>query len=272
MTAESHRLMVVGAHPDDADVKAAGLAAKYARADGTVRFVSVTNGNAGHHEIGGEKLARRRRAEARAAAEVLGIDYEVLDNDDGELEPTLANRKQLIRRIRRFEPDLVLTHRPYDYHPDHRYTSRLVQDSAYLVTVPNVCPNTAILPEDPVIAYLSDDFRKPAPFEPDAVLAIDDVIAEKVRMLHEHESQVYEWLPYTSGDLEDVPDSDAERHEWVRDRWLPRFAEVADRFREELVERYDDRKGRRIEYAEAYEASEYGAPLTDEQTDRLFPP
>lgn len=271
MSAETLRLLVIGAHPDDPDVKAAGLATKYAHAGHDVRFVSVTNGDAGHHEIGGVELARRRRNEAQAAADVIGIDYEVMENHDGELKPTLENRKKLIRQIRQFDPDLVLTHRPNDYHPDHRYTSILVQDSAYLVTVPNICTDTPILTEAPVIAYLSDDFQKPYPFEPDVVVAIDDVIAEKIQMLHQHESQIYEWLASNSGHLDDVPGSDSERREWLKTRWLPRFGEIADRFRDDLVERYGEKRGQSVEYAEAFEACEYGAPLTDRKAEKLFP-
>lgn len=271
MEGETRRLLVIGAHPDDPDVKAAGLAAKYARVDNDVLFLSVTNGDAGHHEIGGVELARRRRNEARRAGDVIGIDYEVMGNHDGELQPTLDNRKQLVRRIRQFDPDLVLTHRPNDYHPDHRYTSILVQDSAYLVTVPNICPDTSILGEEPVIAYLSDDFRKPSPFQADVVVAIDDVIGEKVQMLHQHESQFYEWLAYNSGYLEDVPDSATERREWLEERLGSRFSDVAERFRDELVERYGEPDGHDVDYAEAFEVSEYGALLTDEKEEQLFP-
>ena len=85
-----------GAHPDDCDSKAGGVAAKYAAAGHQVRFVSVTNGDAGHHEIGGVELARRRRAEAEAAGAVAGIEYHVLDIHDGELVPRLENRKLII--------------------------------------------------------------------------------------------------------------------------------------------------------------------------------
>jgi LmbE family N-acetylglucosaminyl deacetylase len=167
MPTDSNRILVFGAHPDDCDIKAGGLAAKATAAGEEVRFVSMTNGDAGHHEIGGVELARRRRAEASAASDVLDIEYDLLDHHDGELEPTLERRKRIIRLIRNYEPDLILTHRPNDYHPDHRYTSALIQDSAYMVTVPNVCTDTEVLSYNPVIAYLSDDFEKPYPFEPD---------------------------------------------------------------------------------------------------------
>lgn len=271
MSENKLRVLVVGAHPDDPDIKAGGLASKYAAGGHDVRFVSLTNGDAGHHEIGGVELARRRRSEARASADVIGIEYDVLENHDGELQPTIENRKKMIRLIRNYEPDLVLTHRPNDYHPDHRSASMLVQDSAYMVTVPNVCTDTPILREDPVIAYLSDDFQKPYPFEPDVVVSIDDVIDDKLEMLHQHTSQMYEWLPYNRQQLGEVPASDEERLEWLREERLPEFREVADTYRDELIERYGEEKGSNVEYAEAIEGCEYGTALTSENTEHLFP-
>lgn len=267
---ETLQILAIGAHPDDCEFGAGGVAAKWAGAGHEVRFLSVTNGDAGHGEMGGGPLARRRREEAEAAAGTLGIEYEVMDNHDGELEPTLDNRKALVRRIRRADPDLVLTHRPNDYHPDHRYTSILVQDSAYMVTVPNVCPDVPALSSDPVVAYLHDGFEKPYPFEADVAVAIDGVLDEKVEMLHRHASQVYEWLPANRGEADEVPDGEAERREWLREWLEERGAAVADAHRGALTERYGD-AGREIEYAEAFEACEYGSPLTGEIAERLFP-
>jgi N-acetylglucosamine malate deacetylase 1 len=271
MRNDDSKLLVVGAHPDDPDIKAGGIAAKYVQEGHEVRFISVTNGNAGHHEIGGVELARRRRQEAQAAADVIGIEYEVWENHDGELEPTLENRKKMIRLIRNYDPDLILTHRPNDYHPDHRYVSTLVQDSAYMVTVPNLCTDTPALREDPVIGYLSDGFQKPYPFDPDALVAVDDVMDKKIQMLHQHESQMYEWLPYNAGYLEEVPKNNEARLEWLREERLPDLAAVADRFRDELIERYGETQGNDIKYAEAFEGCEYGTPLSKERVIGLFP-
>lgn len=274
MSEDHLRVLVVGAHPDDCDIRAGGTAIQYADAGHDVRFLSVTNGDAGHHEMAGIELVRRRRAEAQEAADVAGIEYEVLDNHDGELEPTLENRTEIIREIRRFDPDVLFTHRPNDYHPDHRYTSRLVRDAAYMVTVPNVCPDTTALRTDPVIAYVYDSFERPYPFTPDVVVPTDTVVDRKFDMLDCHESQVYEWLPYNQGKLDEVPQSEEERRAWLATRplsGLDEMAGVADRFRTHLVERYGEERGRAIEFAEAFEASEYGSPLTDENVERLFP-
>jgi LmbE family N-acetylglucosaminyl deacetylase len=266
----SHKLLVFGAHPDDCEIKAGGLAAKYAARGDEVKFVSMTNGATGHQEVGGVELAQRRYEEAQASADVIGIEYDVWDIHTGELMPTVANRKETIREIRRYDPDLVLTHRSNDYHPDHRYASALVRDAAYIVEVPNMCPLTPALRDTPVIAHLEDGFEKPYPFEGDVVVAIDDVVDEKLEMLHQHESQMYEWLAYNQDLLDEVPEDEAERKEWLAEWRLPDFADIADRFRDELIERYGE-DGRDIEYAEVFEVSEYGGGLADDAVDELFP-
>lgn len=271
MSKKQINVLVFGAHPDDCDIKAGGVAALYVQQGHRVKFVSVTNGDAGHHEMGGGPLAQRRYAEAQAAAEVIGIEYELLDNHDGELMPTLENRYKIIRAIREFQPDLIMTHRPNDYHPDHRYTSTLVQDAAYMVTVPNICALTPHLESNPVIAYLSDGFMKPYPFTPDVVVGIDSVIEQKLDMLHCHVSQFYEWLPYNSGRLESVPADDLARRAWLAEGRLNRFRDTADNYRDLLIELYGEASGAQIEYAEAFEGCEYGSPLTAENIPTLFP-
>ncbi len=264
-------ILIFGAHPDDCDVKAGGLAAIYARQGHRVKFISHTNGATGHHEIGGIELALRRQAEAQAAGKVLGVEYQVLDNPSGELEATIPYRKEVIRLIREFRPDAVMSHRPWDYHPDHRYSAMLVQDAAYTVTVPNNCPLTPHLERNPVMLYLSDLFQKPTPFTPDVVVDIDDVIDLKITALHCHTSQMYEWLPYNRGVLDQVPAGAAARKAWMAASWLGRFQETADRYRSQLVTQYGRARGGKIKYAEAFEVCEYGAPLTPEYRRRLFP-
>jgi LmbE family N-acetylglucosaminyl deacetylase len=271
MTIEPLRLLIIGAHPDDADYAAGGTAALYRAAGHVVRMVSLTNGDAGHHLQPGPALARRRRAEAAAAGAVIGATYETLDNHDGELLPTLENRCQVIRLLRSFRPDLVLTHRPNDYHPDHRYTSQLVQDAAYMVTVPAVVPDVPHLPRDPVIAYLPDAFQKPYPLQADVLVDVGSVLDQIVAMLHCHVSQFYEWLPYNTGTLDLVPGSDEARRAWLAEQTRVRLRRRADYYREELVRLYGPRRGGAIEYVEAFEGCEYGAPLDEAARRRLFP-
>ena len=130
------RIIAFGAHPDDNELRASGVAAMWAAQGHKVKFVAMTNGDIGHFKMAGAPLAKRRLAEVRACAQILGIETEVLDIHDGELEPTLENRKKVARLIREWQADIVLFHRPYDYHPDHRYVGVLVQDAAVVVVAP----------------------------------------------------------------------------------------------------------------------------------------
>jgi LmbE family N-acetylglucosaminyl deacetylase len=271
MAEEQLRVLVFGAHPDDCNEDAGGVAALYARQGHEVLFISVTNGDAGHHQMGGARLAQRRRAEANAAGAAIGIRYQLLDIHDGELLPTLENRRQIITVIRNFRPDLIMSPRPNDYHPDHRYTAQLIQDAAYMVTVPNVCAFSEHLTENPAIVYVSDSFQKPYPFTPNVVISIDEVVEQKVDMLDAHVSQYYEWLPYNEGYLDQVPAAPGERRAWLRRRWDERMRRDADRYRDLLIARYGEQAGRAVEYAEAFEWCEYGAPLTEQNIGRLFP-
>lgn len=265
------RLLIIGAHPDDADFSAGGTAALYRAAGHVVQMVSLTNGDAGHHATPGPELARRRRAEAAAAGAVIGAPYITLDNHDGELMPTLDCRRQVIHLLRTFKPDLVLTHRPNDYHPDHRYTSQLVQDAAYMVTVPAIVPHVPHLPRDPVIAYLPDEFEKPYPFRPSVVVDVGPVIDKIIAMLHCHTSQFYEWLPYNMGVLDRVPAAEDARRAWLEEQIKGRLKKRADKFRDLIIETYGAERGRHIEYVEAFEPCEYGAPLDEAARRRLFP-
>ncbi|MCS3708398.1 LmbE family N-acetylglucosaminyl deacetylase [Salinibacter ruber] len=266
---ESVRVLFIGAHPDDVDLKAGGTAALLAKEGHAVKFVSLTNGDAGHYNMGGGMLAKRRRAEAKEAARRLRIDeYEVLHYHDGELMPTLEVRRDVIRLIREWDADVVVGHRPNDYHPDHRYAGRVVQDAAYMVQVPNVLPKVEPTEGNPAFLYFQDRFQKPYPFEHDIVVAIDDVVGRKVSALDAHESQFYEWLPWVSDALEEVPEDDSARQDWLRERWTSPMSDAA---RDGLEKWYDDRQVEEAQYAESFQVAEYGHQPTDEEIQRLFP-
>jgi LmbE family N-acetylglucosaminyl deacetylase len=271
MSEQPLRILILGAHPDDADIKVGGTAAQWCALGHVVKMVSVTDGRAGHQTMFGDALARRRRAEAQASAAVIGATYEILGHPDGELMPTLEARRQLIRLIRQFKPDLIITHRGNDYHPDHRYTALLVQDAAYLITVPGICPETPHLMVDPVILYVSDSFKRPYPFEAHVVVDIGNEMDTLVSMLHCHESQFYEWLPYNAGYAGEVPADAAARKAWLGERIRERIRPLADRFRDRIVQIYGPERGARVEYIEAFEVSEYGSPFDAAAQARLFP-
>lgn len=265
------RVIVFGAHPDDCELKAGGTAARWAALGHKVKFVSVTNGDIGHHEMAGGPLARRRTAEVQRCAQILGIETQVLDNHDGELLPSLENRKTLTRLIREWKADLVLTPRPNDYHPDHRYTGILVQDAAFMVIVPNFCPDTPALRRNPVFMYLEDGFQKPNPFEPSIVVPIDSTIEKKFACVDALESQFYEWNPWLFDYLDQVPREKSARYDWMKSFYGPRFASTADRFRGQLIEELGETPGKAVTYAEAFELCEYGSQPTDKELKDLFP-
>jgi N-acetylglucosamine malate deacetylase 1 len=264
----SLNILVIGAHPDDPE-KVGGTAWNWIQQGHNVVLVSVTNGNAGHHELTADQLERARRDEARRAGEVIGATYIVMDINDGELMPTFENRLKIIRLIREHKADIVITHRPWDYHPDHRYTGQLVLDAAYMVTVPTIVPHIPHLERNPVFLYMSDRFTQPLPFRPDVCVDIDNAIEKKMDMYHEHTSQMYEWLPYNRGGLDQVPEGDAARRAWLGEQ--RKGGSNADPYREKLIEIYGRQRGTRINYAECFQDSEYGTRLNKDNINYYFP-
>jgi len=261
-------VVVIGAHPDDCDIDAGGTAILFAKAGHNVLFVSVTNGDAGHYEKGGGALAKIRRAEALEAGKRFGVKYLVLDNHDGELMPTLDIRLNIIRAIRQWNADVVIGPRPNDYHPDHRNTAILLQDAAYMVIVPNVAPDTPPLKKNPVFLYTEDGFQKPNPFQPDIAVDITSVFDQKIYAMAAHESQFFEWLPWTNGTLDKVPSTETERLKWLADWRKPK---INDKVMQSLVKWYGTEKASSVKYAEAFEICEYGRRPSDEEIRMLFP-
>jgi len=270
------RIIVFGAHPDDCEHRAGGVAAMWAAQGHHVKFVSTTNGDIGHAVMAGGQLAKRRMAEVKECAKILGIDEsQVLDIHDGELMPTLENRKTFVRLIREWKADIVMAHRPNDYHPDHRYTGILMQDAAFMVTVSFFCPDVPQLARNPVFLYLSDNFQKPNPFEPDVVVAIDDVFEKKVDALWSLQSQIESlWATGNFEKIVPVPKDPAgreARRRQLRSRFMRRWEAVANKYRAKLIELYGDKKGKKVKYAEAFELCEYGRQPSAAELKKLFP-
>ncbi|MDY5016204.1 MAG: PIG-L deacetylase family protein [Eubacteriales bacterium] len=267
------RILAIGAHPDDCDLCFGGTAALYARAGHQVKFISATNGDTGHHRIGGGALARRRYDETQESRRLSGIaEYEVFDIHNNGLVADIPTRERFIRAIREWKPDVLFTHRTVDYHPDHRATAQLVQDSSYAIIIPNVCPLTPVLRRAPVICYFADRFRKPCPFDPQIVVDIDETVETKLAMFRAQESQVFEWLAYTNGNEDQVPADPDERDEWIRrETSLKRSYDGADRFRAQLIAKYGEERGSAVRAAEAFEISEYGRQPSEDEIAELFP-
>jgi N-acetylglucosamine malate deacetylase 1 len=265
-------VIVFGAHPDDCEIRAGGVAALWSQLGHAVKFVSMTNGDIGHWGMAGGPLALRRFQEVQDAATILGVTSEVLDIHDGELMPTLENRKIMTRLIRQWNADIVIAHRPNDYHPDHRYTGVLMQDSAYMVAVPFLCPDTPPLKKNPVYLYSFDNFKTPNPFRSDIVVAIDAVIEKKLDALATLESQFIEGG--ATGNPDRVPKNEEERKaafDRLRENFRRRAAQIADQGRAKLVELYGEEQGKQVKYAEAFEVCEYGRQPNKEELRKLFP-
>ncbi len=271
MSQQRLKILVIGAHPDDCDLKAGGVTALYRQLGHEVRWVSVTNGESGHQTQSGEELATRRRGEAAAAGKVMGVQYDVLRFRDGYLQPTIEARFEMIGLIRKFDPDLILTHRPNDYHPDHRATSQLVCDAAYMVTVPPIVPEVPALRRNPVIAYLPDHFRRPYPLAPLVVVDIEPVLDQVVDALDCHVSQFYEWLAYNHFWPEPLPSDPGERKGFLARAFRQRIAPLAEEHRGLIEKTYGAERATKIRYVEAFEPCEYGSPLTEENKFELFP-
>lgn len=280
------KILMIGAHQDDNEFRCGGIAHKYVKLGHEVKFLSMCNGNGGHHIMTPDETSARRYGESQAVARLLGITYDVWDIDDCTLMADLDTRMKLVRYIREFAPDIIIAHRPNDYHADHRASGQLVQDASYLLIVPHTCPDVPAMKEMPVILYNEDNFKNPD-FKGDIVVDIDDELDTKLKIADLNVSQVYEWLPYTYG--ETVPEGDEERFEWLKGMdtskfitddevmsinnhgYALRYAKTAARFRAELIEKYGEERGSKVRYAEAFEVCEYGTPLTEEMKKEMFP-
>ena len=267
------KVILIGAHPDDGEIKAGGTAAKWAALGAEVLIVSVTNGDAGHQNEGGGALARRRAAEARASAAALGVSWKTLGFHDGELEPTLEVRRAVITAIREWDADIVIGPRPNDYHPDHRYTGMVVQDAAYMCAVPNIVPGVPRLEKNPIFMFFSDGFKKPYPFDPIVAVAVDEVMDRKWQALHSMTSQMYEWLPWIDGYLDQVPPAsagDQARKDFLIAHWSPRLDGVDEKYGELKEKRYGA-AAKDIKYFELFELCEYGRQPSQEELWEIFP-
>lgn len=267
-------IIVFGAHPDDCELETGGMAILWASQGHKVKFVSTTNGDIGHAEMAGGALALRRTAEVKAIAKEWGIETEILDIHDGELMPTLENRKTIVRLIREWQADIVIGPRPNDYHPDHRYTGVLMQDAAYMVTVKFFLPSVPYLKDNPTFLYTVDSFKRPNPFTADVIVSIDSVIDKKVKGLWNLESQIES--TWATGNFEKIipvptdPQEREKRFQSFKEQMQGRYAHIAEKYRNRLIEVYGEEAGKQVKYAEAFELCEYGAEPSKEELAKIF--
>jgi LmbE family N-acetylglucosaminyl deacetylase len=195
-----------------------------------------------------------------------------LDIHDGEIMPTLENRRTITRLIRQWNADVVITNRPNDYHPDHRYTSILVQDSAYMVAVPFFSPDVPPLKRNPLFLYASDRFQRPNPFHADVAVAIDEVMEPTLDALLVMESQIHEGGADGHAGLYPADEAGRRRRrDEVRRNLAGRYAAEANKYRDALIRFYGEAKARNIHYAQAYEICEYGRQPSAEELKQILP-
>ncbi len=192
--------MVIVAHPDDAEFTMAGTVAGWAKVGCRVTYVLCTDGNAGSHEPGmtREKLAEIRRDEQRAACETLGVsDIVFLGYDDGQLQPTLDLRRDLVHLIRQHKPEVILTSDPttlfrsdrYINHPDHRAAGQAALDAvAPAAAMPLLWPEVGE-PHRVRKVYIYGNS------EPNEWIDITGTIERKIAALKQHASQMGDWDP-----------------------------------------------------------------------------
>lgn len=255
------RILVLVAHPDDAEISAGGFLARRAAAGSVIDIISLTDGRSGHQSIPSSELVQLRRQEAAAAGRVLGASYITWDFPDGGLLPTLELRTATIAAIRRAAPDLILTHRANDYHPDHRAVGQVVQDACYLVRVPKIAPDVPPLRRDPVVALMNDHFRTPNPLRPDVVLDVSPQLDTILDMMSAHASQFFDWLPWIDNQ-QPPPSEPSQRRSWLR-AWYLQHCTYRQAF-------WPKDRGPLPLALEALEFSEYSRQPTAEERARWF--
>ena len=265
------RIIAFGAHPDDAELKFAGTAALLAAQGHKVKLVALTNGDVGHFAQAGGPLAQRRKAEVESCHRKIGVESAVLDIHDGELMPDLETRKKVVNLIREWQADIVLSHRPWDYHPDHRAVGKLAEDAAVIVAAPFFTPYTPPTARNPIFLFYSDPFLKPYPFDPIIAIGIDQVADKKWDCISSMPSQFGDADSWQARTRPNVPSDEAGRKAFLIEGVKQRSADVANQHRALLVKLYGNERGRAVRYAEAFELNQYGSATTMEELKKLLP-
>lgn len=194
------RVLAIHAHPDDIELQCAGTLALLKEAGCEIVIATMTPGDCGSAELDCDAIAAVRRAEARAAAELLGAHYVCLEFRDLSIEYNNDSRRRVTEAVRRARPDVVITAPPMDYISDHEVTSRLVREACFNASVPNYstqqwdpAPPTARIPALYYVDAIEgvDWFGQPMPF--DGVVDVSTTFELKLQMLACHASQ-REWL------------------------------------------------------------------------------
>lgn len=264
------QIMVIGAHIDDCEFMIGGTAALYVEAGHKVVFVAVTTGEMGHHIMTREDTVARRKKEGLAAGEVLGINYEFMDLPECEITPTVEYRNKLVALMRKYDPDIVISHPLIDYHPDHRCTAELVLDASYMLRVPKVVPEVPAMRKDPCFFYAVVHKSYTEELKPLFCVPIDSVWDKKIEAMGKHESQVYEWLPWVENMDVTIPEDNEGKLEFIKEWRGPGYIDIAESYRDMLAENFGG-AGKQVKYAEMLFSAPFGRQVTKEDFKTLFP-
>jgi LmbE family N-acetylglucosaminyl deacetylase len=184
-------ILAIGAHPDDIETYCAGTLAKYASLGHKVVMATATNGNIGsaHHTM--DEIAKIRKTEAAKSAAIIGAEYICLDYDDEMFYEDKSVRLRFIDLVRYAQADVILTHNPEDYNPDHELTSKIVNDIAVMIPIAHLKTLNAPYDRIPKIFYWETVYGMG--FVPTDYVDITDYFETKKKMLACHASQK-QWM------------------------------------------------------------------------------
>jgi LmbE family N-acetylglucosaminyl deacetylase len=266
------KVIVIAAHPDEAEMYAGGTMRLLADKGAAVKFMSLTNGDAGHYEMERVPLKRRRAREAYEAARFLGVlDYEILDIHDGELVADLALRQQVISAICRWQADVVITfHDECEGHLDNRAAAKAVREAVGFAMNSNIAGDVPALRQSPICLKMTD-YGATDVHQHDVVVDGDASIDAKLKSCIAHATQFLEFAPFERSFLNEVPkagDWPAERA-FVLKYW-PEFMYALDSMRPALTARYGEKHGAKVQFAESFQLAGYGRPTTVEEVSTLL--
>ena len=184
-------ILAIGAHPDDVETSCGGTLAKYAKMGHKVFMATATNGNIGSATLSMEKIAAVRKEEARKAAAHIGAEYICLDYDDEMFFEDKAARLAFIDLVRYCKADVILTHNPEDYNPDHELTSKIISDIAVMIPIEKIHTKSPAYSRIPIIVYFESE--NGLGFIPTEYVDITDTMEIKMAMCWEHKSQI-SWM------------------------------------------------------------------------------
>jgi len=196
------RVLAIGAHPDDLELMACGTLAKFKQLGSVVCMVVATDGSAGHSVIQPEELAKIRYREAELSANLIEAEFHWMGFPDELITDDITTKMCFVDLIRLTRPDLIITHHPQDYHPDHRVISRLVFEASFVSSLPGITSKYPPHPGVPSLYYF--DCINGINFEPTEFVDITQTYELKKEMLGCHTSQLKEFNEHEDIDYFDM--------------------------------------------------------------------